>query len=645
MSLVNQLIAAIFAVLIGLVSGTIYIMSDSAEDMLLNQLESHGQDTATHLGLYMSEFMADKDTASIETTVNAIFDSGFYQRIDVVDNEGQTLFSKNIPARAGVNVPDWFVSLVEFSPPEMTREVTHQWQKVGTVFVQSRAGYAYQQLWLGVQDTLIWFVMLSLGCVVAISILMRHLLSPLKGVEEQALALSQKKYVEQDEIPTTRELGSVVQAMNLMVRQVQRMFNSQSVNIEELQRSAYQDNLTGLANQRALLSQLSEQLDHRKSFGPCTLLYVRIRNLAKLNQELGLEKASGLIKQVASMLEKMSRKSEQSILGRMTGAEFMLLIDRTDTDKLRRELDDLVEETRQIYQQISQSEDERGPICIGVAQGSDLSSSSQLISRAQLALQEAERNGEVYSKLKLSEEHTRTSENWHQRIADAISDEEILLQYQLLVSEEGTLELQREILARILDKSGVPCAAGEFIGIVKELGLIIDLDRAVINQTLSYLQQTPNCQPLTVNLSAASVRNKEFRSWLLDVVSPVKNLNLELNEASVLNNLDIVTEFREHLKNTGVGFGVDNFGIHPRGFSYLYNLQPDYVKIDGSLIQEVDTNPEDRFFVSSLITVAHSLEIKAYAERVEREPQLKRLRALKIDGVQGYLQGKPQRLR
>jgi len=92
MSLLNQLIAAVFAVLIGLVSGTLYIMSDNAKDMLLNQLESHGQDTATHLGLYLAPYIADSDTATIETTVNAIFDSGFYQKIDINDAGGQTLF-------------------------------------------------------------------------------------------------------------------------------------------------------------------------------------------------------------------------------------------------------------------------------------------------------------------------------------------------------------------------------------------------------------------------------------------------------------------------------------------------------------------------------------------------------------------------
>ena len=179
MSIVNQLMAAVLAVLIGLVSGTVYLMSDSSKAMLLNQLGSHGQDTATHLGLYLAPFMSDKDTAAIETTVNAIFDSGFYQQIRVIDAENKPLFIKTSSAQVNDKVPDWFIDLVQITPPEMTREVTNQWQKAGSIFVQSRAGYAYEQLWRGTKQTLIWFVVLSLLSVFFISLLMKYILSPL----------------------------------------------------------------------------------------------------------------------------------------------------------------------------------------------------------------------------------------------------------------------------------------------------------------------------------------------------------------------------------------------------------------------------------------------------------------------------------
>ncbi len=118
----------------------------------------------------------------------------------------------------------------------------------------------------------------------------------------------------------------------------------------------------------------------------------------------------------------------------------------------------------------------------------------------------------------------------------------------------------------------------------------------------------------------------------------------EVDETSVLNHMEEVTKFRKALQKLGISFGVDHFGVHPSGFAYLYGVQPDYVKIDGSLIRDIDENAEDRFFVSSLISVAHSLGIQAYAEHVERETQLTLLTSLEIDGTQGYLHGAPRPL-
>jgi EAL domain-containing protein (putative c-di-GMP-specific phosphodiesterase class I) len=112
----------------------------------------------------------------------------------------------------------------------------------------------------------------------------------------------------------------------------------------------------------------------------------------------------------------------------------------------------------------------------------------------------------------------------------------------------------------------------------------------------------------------------------------------------VLNNLEGIESLRNALRELNCRFGVDNFGVHPSGFGYLYKLQPDYIKIDGSLLHDIDSDAQDQFFVSSLISVAHSLDIAAYAERVERESQLSQLQRLKIDATQGYLHGTPQAL-
>lgn len=646
MSLVNQLIAAILVVMLGLASGTLYIVSDSSKRMLTRQLESHALDTATHLGLYLAPYIADRDKATIETTVNAIFDSGFYSQIDVVNANSEILFSKSTDAVVDESVPQWFVNLVEIKPPSMQREVTYGWNKVGRVFVEGHPGYAYQAYWTAAKEMLVLFVLLSLFAALAITLLVRLILRPLRRVEEQALALSEKRYIEQPRIPKTREFRRVVLAMNQMVRQVHQMFEEQSQNIEKLRRSAYQDELTALPNARAAQAQLADRLDQREDFGPCTLLYLRIQKLQELNRQLGPEKTDNFIQLVADHFRQSGENTGHHIIGRLTGADFALVIQRQSPDTLQRLLTDFFSGLDRDYRQLIRSDGtEQAPVCLGIAQGADRIHSSELLSSGRLALESAEQEGR-------REQHYQTpdvdkaDESWSQHVAGAIGNEQIFLQAQRVVGEAGDA-VQQEVFARILNRDNAPCSAGEFISVVRELGLMVNLDRAVVKHVLDHLQAQPAGAAIAVNLSNDSVADDSFHDWLLQNIANVPQRGrfcIEINESSVLNNLEGIEMLRDALRDLGCGFGVDNFGVHPSGFGYLYRLQPDYIKIDGSLMRDIDSDAQDRFFVSSLISVAHSLDIQAYAERIERDSQLDQLRQLKIDGSQGYLHGAPAAL-
>ncbi|EAR61700.1 EAL domain-containing protein [Neptuniibacter caesariensis] len=646
MSLVNQLIAAIFAVLIGLVSGTLYIMSESSRSVLQDQLESHAQDSATHLGLYLAPYMAENDSATVETAVNAIFDSGFYQRILVTNADGAAIFEKNTPPEISDEVPQWFQEMVKITPPSMFRDVTYGWQPAGKIYVQSRAGYAYEKLWKGAQDSIILFVSLSIVCLLAISSLIRYLLRPLNKVEQQAIALSEKRYIEQEKLPGTRELKSVVNAMNRMVRQVKSMFEEQTRNIEELRRSAYQDSLTGLSNQRATEAQLAERLDYRKDFGRGTLLNIHLNNLQHINQLIGVDKTNNLLKHLASQLEELSREADQGVLGRITGADFLLLTNQTDTDQLKLKLEQIDNESRKQLAQFSDTNVEGPIICIGSCECNDSTNSSQLLSEARIATNEASQEQVLWKHFNSAEQSASQPDQteWKQHVANAINKGRVFLQVQSVFSKSpSSMPIQDEIFARILNQQDKPASAGEFLSVVKELGLMADMDKAVIETALKHT--SASACPLTINLSPEAVSNLSFMDWLTQTLKSSNysgKLQFELDETSVLNNVTETVQFRKLLQSHGIGFGVDHVGVHPSGFAYLYSVQPDYVKIDGSLIRDIDENAEDKFFVSSLIGAAHSLGVKAYAEHVERESQLQILNALEADGSQGYLHGAPR---
>ncbi|MEH6443013.1 MAG: EAL domain-containing protein [Oceanospirillaceae bacterium] len=647
MSLLNQIIAAVFAVLIGLVSGTIYIMSDSSKSMLLSQLESQSDSTATNLGIYMAPFIAEEDSARIETIVNALFDSGYYEKIQVTNYEGDDLFTALRSPDISEDVPRWFVKLVAFNTPIIKQEVTHSWAKVGFIVIKSRAGYAYDELWKGTQTTLIWFITLSLVCVFFLSSLIRLILRPLKSIENQAQALSNKEYLEATDIPKTKELRSVVISMNSMVKRVRIMFDEQSKNIEELRRSAYIDELTGLANSRSTNAQLYDKLDNRDDEGPCALFYLHISKLSELNNKLGQENVNNLIKQVADKLRVAGNNYAGSLVGRLSGSDLVLLISRPDNETVTRETNTLLDLYKEIFSFYNAGLSGDIPIHIAVVFSEDKTSSAQVLSIARVGIEEAVANNQssIYKTSSNTDSDT-SSDDWKTHVAAAINGKRLFLQYQEVLDCNKNSTIHKELLVRILNQQGDPCAAIRFIRIVKELGLIDALDKAVIEHAINHLS-IDNSVPLAVNISQDTLHAENFDQWLLNSIKGQKlagKLNIEINESSVLNDVDRVVKFRQLLNSNEIGFGVDNFGVHPSGFSYLYKVQPDYIKIDGSLCQGIEGNAEDRFFLGSLITVASSLSIPSYAERIEHATQIEQLKKLGIIATQGFIHGKPKNL-
>jgi len=240
-----------------------------------------------------------------------------------------------------------------------------------------------------------------------------------------------------------------------------------------------------------------------------------------------------------------------------------------------------------------------------------------------------------------------TSVDWSAHIADAVNHKKIFFQYQPVIDSQNSKVIQKELLVRILNQRGELCAAAKFIRIVQQLGLIEALDKAALEQAVSYLDSHSESEPLAINISLQSLEDGNFDQWLMHTIADKTiqgRLNIEINESSVLNNVTRIASFRQLLTKNGIGFGVDNFGVHPSGFSYLYQVHPDYIKIDGSLCRQITSNAEDRFFMGSLVTVAKSLSIPSYAERVEQTEQIEQLRLLGIVATQGFIHGKPENL-
>jgi EAL domain-containing protein (putative c-di-GMP-specific phosphodiesterase class I) len=148
-----------------------------------------------------------------------------------------------------------------------------------------------------------------------------------------------------------------------------------------------------------------------------------------------------------------------------------------------------------------------------------------------------------------------------------------------------------------------------------------------------------------MNLSGKDLGDADLLDYIKGKIDETgadpKCLVFEITETAAIGDLNKATKFVRALKELGCQFSLDDFGVGFTSFTYLKELQVDYIKIDGSFIRKLHDSPNDQVFVKAVTDLARGLRIKSIAEFVENEESLKLLMSYGVDFAQGYLIGKP----
>jgi diguanylate cyclase (GGDEF)-like protein len=651
MTLYRQLIIFTLVLFFMLFVGTWLVKLESTRSFLIDQLESHSQDTATSLGLSISQNSIENDMPFIESMINAVFDRGYYRTVRYMDTEGNILIDRELDVTIK-NVPQWFINLVPLKTPEVAANVMSGWNQAGTIYVKSHPGYAYKTLWENVVRMTVWFLACGIAVLFAGGFGLRLLLKPLSLVERQADALCKKKYETQKYLPKTKELRRVVEAMNRMTGKVKMMFEEQVTITQGLRKHAYHDGLTGLGNRRYFESQMSARLDRQESKARGILLLLQIKNLRELNQQKGFQAGDELLKRAGALLQKAAKKHENVILARLTGGDFGIFVPEASSWDAEAIAEAICAELHQLVVEQLTLTDDVGHV--GAVSYENFTQLERLLSEADLALRSAQQAGpnkyEVRAVTDETEEIPLGQQQWKNILDQAVAQRKIILFAQNVVNTHDRKKiLHRELFSRIIQEDGNLLSAGLFLPFAEYLHLVSSLDRIVLEDVMQLDVARIGVDRVAVNLSPASLLNDSLRRWLLDNIEhlPEKapRINFEFPEFSAVQHLDMIKEFSSVVRKYGHFVGLDHYG---QGFShlgYLKSLRPDYVKIDRAYTGELkDEESDSMFFIGSLCSVAHSLDITVIAEGVETEQQWELLKNLNLDAIQGYIIARPEPL-
>lgn len=416
-----------------------------------------------------------------------------------------------------------------------------------------------------------------------------------------------------------------------------------------MQHHAHHDDLTTLPNRRYFHNYVNGVLN--SSNGQDISLAVFLLDLDRfklINDTLGHAKGDTLLVEIAQRLNHYLL--DKGKLFRMGGDEFTIaLTDFQSIDELKKIADDIIEVVRKPF--FLQNLEFHVSTSIGIAlyenDGTDINTLFLHADTAMYRAKDHGKNGYCIYNSDMNEASLKKL-TLETELESAIKNNDLLLHYQPQVDLHTNQVVGVEALLRWNHPELGLIPPADFIPLAEEMGLMVHLGEWVLNhgcrQMKKWHDQGLTSLKLSINLSP-----QEFlKQRLVDKVKQVlqetglapHGLELEITESMTMD-VHRSTSILEELHELGIQIAIDDFGTGFSSLNYLKNFRIHRLKIDRSFIRDMMNGPKDAQIVSTIISIAHALNLKVIAEGVETEEQLHFLEKLNCDEIQGYYFSKP----
>tara|TARA_R110002110_G_scaffold383245_2_gene594630 strand:+ start:80438 stop:82354 length:1917 start_codon:yes stop_codon:yes gene_type:complete len=632
-------------VLLGLFIGMMSFVSNNTQTFLDKQLTKNAKDTATSLGLSLSLAMVDKemDVPIASRIVDAVWDSGYYQKIIVVGQNNEVLLERKLNVKF-YSVPEWFIEHFKLPVKESSAQIQSGWLQFGTVIVQSNPGFAYEQIWKTFIQSLRWLLLTAVVALILGGGLLFIILKPLRSVTKQAAAICNQQFVE-EELPWTIDLRRVVDAMNKMSRRLKKIFEEQAKTTEALREQAFVNPVSKLGNRRYFDINFEHLLSEKDSTYSGIAILFEVFEFKQYNDKHGYEAGDDLLRQVAKNIDDYSKTIENRLISHLGGASFILICPNKAEEFGVASAQELAKTFSLMKGKGLCQED--NIIHMGLSHFSTAQSKTEVLSQLDMALRQAQSKGENSWHFLRAEKGTPTrgAREWDQVFTQVVEQNKIKLHFQpTKLLQHPELKVY-EVLMRIQIDENPLLNAGRFMPMAERLNRVTDLDRVIVKNVLTLAQSKLQHANFSINISPSSLDNTQFIMWLLAELKRMgkdaQKIIIELPEYGVVRRVAAVREFFAHVSALGAKTSIDNYGKSFGSFAYLNNLRLDYLKIHGSFIRNIHENSDNQFFIRSLVEIARSLDILIIAESVETEEECSMLEQMKVDGLQGYYIGRP----
>jgi len=413
--------------------------------------------------------------------------------------------------------------------------------------------------------------------------------------------------------------------------------NSEKINRIDDYRSTlfkkyFTDNLTQLPN----LYQLRKDLEEAEDSG---LILLKIDNFQKINTFYGFVVGDYVLEAVANHLKEVLQDNK---VYKLSGAEYAITL---NSNLGFYALKEYIEE---VYKKISKIDVRyrEARIYIDFTLGStSIRNNHDIFSKVSMALMYARQKRVRYwiyeDRMHFEDEYSRNLTLSH-IVREAVQNNKIVPYYQAILDNKSGEVVKYECLARMIDSNEKIIAPAVFIPIAKNIKVYNDVTKSIVKKSFDFFENSH--YEFSINLSIEDIMSSEIFYFIMQILQNSKassRVTFEILESEAIQDFKRVDRFISEVRRYGAKIAIDDFGSGYSNFSYLVKIKADYIKLDSTLIENIDVNESSIIVVETIVNFAKKLGIKTIAEYVHSSVVMDKVVSLGIDYSQGFYIDEP----
>lgn len=483
------------------------------------------------------------------------------------------------------------------------------------------------------------FIMFLFGLLI-----IRKVVTPINELSRNALKVKEGNFKVRNLIFTNDEMGILAKQFNVMLDTIEdnikNLEEKIDVRTQELKQQLYYDDLTGLKNRNSFLKYVEDE-----SFS--TVVLMDINDFDDINELYGYKIGNEVLSKFTQYAEPLCKENGTELY-RIYGNTFAILYlnDLFNFEEFESFIHGLLASVKKHPLHVDELNIE---LFVDVTLGIAICQDSPL-KKANIALRKAKKSSSNFFVFNNEVDTKKVIENtifWRNKIKDAVDGNKIVPFFQPIVNGQQEI-VKYETLMRLEDESDDGMIS--FISPYKFMDISIKtkqyatISNMLVGKALDALESTN--KTISINLSFSDINDVHFLNFIEEKFTTVKSKNysrivFEILESDGILSYDTLENFINKYRKLGVKIAIDDFGTGYSNFSHIMKIRPDYLKIDSSLIKDIDVNSDSYALVKSIVVFSKALNIKTIAEFVHSKEVFEKTLELGVDEFQGYYFGRP----